>query len=81
MRLALCLEQTLGHRAHANNLTTAVAEMEADVDIVSIEYDERPPIPWAFRGSWRAAQLLRHEAGAHDVRFYHTQSVSLFAPH
>ncbi len=79
MRLALCLEQTLGHRAHSANIANALGESDIDVDLVDIPYAEGSRVPWAFRGSWRAAKLLRRRP-KHDVRFFHTQSVSLFAP-
>lgn len=58
----------------------AVANAESEVDIVRIEYPERGRLPWAFSASWQAARLLRRQTNRYDVRFYHTQSVSLFAP-
>lgn len=79
MRLALCLEQTLGHRAHTANLARVLETCGTDFDFVKVEYAEGGRIPWAFTGSWRAAQQLRRRPTP-DVRFYHTQSVSLFAP-
>lgn len=78
--MALCLEQTLGHRAHAANLTGALVATASDsVDVVEVTPDPGSRLPWALRGSWKAAAMLRRRA-AHDVRFYHTQSVSLLAP-
>jgi glycosyltransferase involved in cell wall biosynthesis len=79
MRLALCLEQTLGHRAHSANLVNALQRGEVELDVVKIEFDAANRLPWAVRGSWQAAELIRSRP-AHDVRFFHTQSVSLFAP-
>jgi glycosyltransferase involved in cell wall biosynthesis len=79
MRFALCLEQTLGHRAHSANLASALAASDADVDFVDVQYNEGSRVPWAFRGSWEAAKLLRRRR-AHDARLFHTQSISLFAP-
>lgn len=76
-RLALCLEQTLGHRAHGLNLEAAAREAEAAVH--RVEYDEQPRIraPWALRGSWYAARALR--ASRADVSLFHTSTISLFA--
>lgn len=79
MRVGLCLEQTLGHRAHAANLERTLSDGQSDVDIVHVEFGEPGRVPWAFRGSWQAARKLRARP-RHDVRFFHTQSVSLFAP-
>lgn len=78
MRLALCLEQTLGHRAHSANIARALGRSDVDVDLLHVPYGGGR-VPWAFKGSWRAAKLLRGRP-KHDVRFFHTQSVSLFAP-
>ncbi len=80
MRLALCLEQTLGHRAHAQNLTAALQASDAKLRIVEVEYPDNPKIPWALEGSWKAARSMRRRAAKDDVRFFHTQSISLFAP-
>jgi glycosyltransferase involved in cell wall biosynthesis len=79
MRLALCLEQTLGHRAHSANLVNALQRGKIELDVVNIEFNAANRLPWAVRGSWQAAGLIRSRP-AHDVRFFHTQSVSLFAP-
>ena len=77
-RLALCLEQTLGHRAHGLNLEAAAAQAGATVH--RVEYEEHPRIraPWAVRGSWQAAQALRGTAPV-DVSLFHTSTISLFA--
>jgi len=81
MRLALCLEQTLGHRTHSQNLVRMDAGGHGTIDIVEVAYRRgRVPIPWAIQGSWDAFRGLRATSGSHDVQFYHTQSVSLFAP-
>jgi glycosyltransferase involved in cell wall biosynthesis len=79
MQVGLCLEQTLGHRAHSMNLQAALASRANSIDIVHVEFGEAGCVPWAIRGSWQAAMKLRAKP-AHDVRFFHTQSVSLFAP-
>ena len=80
MRLTLCLEQTLGHRAHTNNLTNAWAGGDAEIDVIRVDFRKRGPVPWAFDASWQAAQVLRRKGRQHDVCFYHTQSTALFAP-
>lgn len=79
MQFGLCLEQTLGHRAHAANLAQALGGSARGVDIVHVDFSESGRIPWAFRASWQAARKLHH-GPKHDVTFFHTQSVSLFAP-
>lgn len=78
--VAFCIEQTLGHRAHATNIRRALAA-EPGVAVHEIPYGTPPrfaPVPWAVRAS-RAANtvLTRHSS---DIAFLHTQSVSLFAP-
>lgn len=79
MRVALCLEQTLGHRAHAVNLQAAVGDNRHDIRVVDVTYEANGRIPWAFRGSWKAARQA-NAAGRADIRFFHTQSIALFAP-
>lgn len=80
-RMALCLEQTLGHRAHGQNLEAVLTEREEHVDVVRIEYPERvrTRLPWAIRGSAGAIRGLRAVAGP-GVALFHTQTISLFAP-
>ena len=80
-RLALCLEQTLGHRAHGRNIEEAITAAGVEADIVRVEYPERTrlPLPWAIRGSDIARRMLRARQPA-DVTLFHTQTVSLFAP-
>ena len=79
-RLALCLEQTLGHRAHG--LTLEAAAVQAGAAIHRVEYDEHPrlPAPWALRGSWYARQALRRAEQRADVALFHTSTISLFGP-
>ena len=79
MKLALCLEQTLGHRAHTRNLEQATCGMNG-ATIVRVDYRERGrlPVPWTVRGSMDACRALRRRPAA-DVTFFHTQSVGLFA--
>ena len=79
MKLALCLEQTLGHRAHTRNLEQATCGMDG-ADVVRVEYRERGrlPLPWTVRGSADACRVLRQRPPA-DITFFHTQSIGLFA--
>ncbi len=81
-RPLLVIEQTLGHRTHGMNLKAAgergsVRPRMANVDFVA---RGRVPVPWAIRGSWRAMRLARRARRATSVAFFHTQTVSLFAP-
>jgi glycosyltransferase involved in cell wall biosynthesis len=83
-RLALCLEQTLGHRSHAQNLSEAVVSSDDASTILAVDYSPpgRLPVPWALRASRMARSAVRNLASKSpvDVVFYHTQCVSLFAP-
>jgi glycosyltransferase involved in cell wall biosynthesis len=79
-RLALCLEQTLGHRAHGLQLEHAVARRGAGVAVHRITYPERArvPVSWALRASVQAYRAVR---GRHyDAALFHTQTVALLAP-
>jgi glycosyltransferase involved in cell wall biosynthesis len=79
MKLTLCIEQTLGHRAHTNNLARSIGSLPYDADIVRVEYGRsRLPVPWAVRGSLAARRILRSRPRA-QATLFHTQSVSLFA--
>ena len=80
-RLALCIEQTLGHRAHTLNLEQATAGRPG-IDLLRVGYRARGrlPLPWAVRGSTDACTILRRRPRA-DVTLFHTQSIGLFAPH
>jgi glycosyltransferase involved in cell wall biosynthesis len=77
----LCLEQTLGHRTHGLNLTRALEASDLQVQSAPVDFPERRrlPMPWALRGSLAAYRSAR-SAAAFDVAFFHTQTVSLFAP-
>jgi glycosyltransferase involved in cell wall biosynthesis len=79
--IALCLEQTLGHRAHSANLGVAAACQDQSIDIVHVEYPERPRVkaPWAFRGSVAACRQMRARIRRPDIALFHTQTISLFA--
>ena len=80
-RLALCLEQTLGHRAHSANLEAATRTMVGAIDLYRIEYSRaRLPLPWALRSSVAAHRMLKASKRQYGVVFYHTQTVSLLAP-
>ncbi len=82
----LLIEQTLGHRTHGINLGNAASNegegTRVMAHVVGVEYSERGrvPLPWAFRGSWQAMRLARERREVTTVAFYHTQTVSLFAP-
>ena len=79
-QIALCLEQTLGHRAHGLNLERACEASEQPIDVLHVDFPERPRlrVPWALRGSFDAYRQLR-AAPAYDVTFFHTQTVALLA--
>ncbi len=79
-RMALCLEQTLGHRTHGLNLQAALTEDDR-VDVFAIEApaENHLHLPWALRASLQARHKLRASRSIFDVSFFHTQSVSLFA--
>lgn len=79
-RLAVCIEQTLGHRTHGQNLERSLQTSGLDVDMYRIEYPAAPgPIPWAVRASAAAFRTLR-AAPAHAATFFHTQTIALLAP-
>ena len=80
--VALCLEQTLGHRAHTLNLEMAAAAREQPAPVVRVEYPEgsRLPVPWAARGSGQALRKLRALPGRPDATLFHTSTISLAAP-
>lgn len=80
MRLALCLEQALGHRAHTANLELAMARQALDGVVVRVDPAGGRFVPWAVSGSWKARTRIRVEAPEHRVRFFHTQSIALMAP-
>lgn len=79
--LTLCLEQTLGHRAHGQNIEAAVAEHAPEARILHVDYPERTRlrVPWAVRGSLNARRQLLLGARP-DAVLFHTQTISLFAP-
>lgn len=79
---AFCLEQTLGHRAHGQNLEGLAGAAAAQIDIFRVEYqDGRLPLPWAVRGSIAARRAVASTPTNYDLAFYHTQTVSLLARH
>lgn len=81
VRLALCLEQTLGHRTHSQNLEQALAARGATATVLPVEYPGHlARLPWAMRASGAALAAVRRRAAADDVLFFHTQSLALFAP-
>ena len=79
---ALCLEQTLGHRAHTLNLERAAALRGRPASVVRVAYPEgsRVALPWAVRGSGRALRQLRTLARRPDATLFHTSTISLGAP-
>lgn len=81
-RPLLLIEQTLGHRTHGMNLEAAgaMARVKPRMGKVNMTARGRIPLPWAIRGSWQALRKARRAARVTSVTFYHTQTVSLFAP-
>jgi glycosyltransferase involved in cell wall biosynthesis len=79
-KLAFCLEQTLGHRAHGLNLEAAIARHAPGSAVHRIEYPDhtRLPLPWALRGSAAAGQAAARTRA--QVSLFHTSTISLFAP-
>jgi glycosyltransferase involved in cell wall biosynthesis len=81
MQVSLCLEQTLGHRAHAKNLVAAFKAADLSMKVIDIHYPVGGSrIPWAVAGSWSALQAARAQEESQSVRFFHTQTIALFAP-
>ena len=80
-RLAVCIEETLGHRTHGQNLERAFAAKGLGVDVFKLDFRRlrRLPLPWALRGSYAAYESLRG-ADPYDVTLFHTQTVALLAP-
>jgi glycosyltransferase involved in cell wall biosynthesis len=78
--LALCLEQTLGHRAHTLNLEREAAHRPRTT-ILKVEYPGSPRLrlPWALRGSVDAARQLRRLATGPAATLFHTSTISLAA--
>lgn len=79
--IALCLEQTLGHRAHGLSLEEAAVRSRRPADAIRVEFPTGRTygLPWAVRGSASAVQKLRARPPYRAVLF-HTQTISLFAP-
>ena len=79
--IAICVEQTLGHRTHGQNLERAVAERCVDAEMLRIEYSPSKvfPVPWAVRGSRLAYRAIRSAATPYRVVFVHTQTIGLLA--
>ena len=80
-RYALCIEETLGHRAHGQNIRRALYSRRVSADVLSIEPPPRPrmSMPWALRGSLAAYRQL-HRSQRYASVFFHTQTISLLAP-
>lgn len=80
-RVALCLEQTLGHRAHGQNVEAAAHTYDPlDVRVHRVEYTpSRLHVPWALRASRIARNMVRESGQRYDALLFHTQTVSLFA--
>lgn len=80
-KVALCLEQTLGHRAHGQNLEAAATDSALEAAIHRVQYSpSRLRLPWALRGSRIARDMVRASGVRYDALLFHTQTVSLFAP-
>ena len=88
-QIGFVMEQTLGHRAHAQTLGWGV-ERDPDVEAhwLPVEFDSEGlpwSLPlvrhnWSLRGSLRAARSLGELAGRHlDALFIHTFTISLMA--
>ncbi len=80
--IAICIEQTLGHRTHGQNLERAVAERGVDADVLRVEYSPSPrifPVPWAVSGSRLAYRAIRSSTTPYKVVFVHTQTIGLMA--
>jgi len=78
-RYAVCIEETLGHRAHGGNIRRAIEDrgFAADMLAVTPPANPRVPMPWALRGSIDAMWAVRRSS--YDSVFFHTQTVSLLA--
>src|SRR5262249_42735482 len=90
LRVAFCMEQTLGHVTHTRNLCSVV-EQQDRVEATWL------PIPfhvsgaarvvpvlrsnWSVRASWRARRALGRVLSQppHDALFFHSQVTSLFS--
>jgi glycosyltransferase involved in cell wall biosynthesis len=79
--ITFCLEQALGHRAHGQNLEAALQRHPCQSRVIRVEQPqrERVRVPWAVRGSAGAYKALRDARPSGPV-FFHTQTISLFAP-
>lgn len=78
-RISLVLEQTLGHRTHTQNIERVLeARHDRSAVVHHIEYGNGGRLPWALRASAKALGAVRGERAG--VTFFHTQTVSLFAP-
>lgn len=79
-RLALVIEETLGHRAHGANLRDALESAGASAEVLGIAPGPiSSRLPWALSSSAKAWRATR-AAGRFDATFFHTQTVSLLAP-
>jgi glycosyltransferase involved in cell wall biosynthesis len=80
--IAMCIEQTLGHRTHGRNLEIEVHRSGANARLLSIAMpDSRVRLPWALTGSRIASDLVRSLPERPRVTFFHTQTIGLFAGH
>ncbi len=80
--LTLCLEQTLGHRTHGQNLEAALAAAGTPANVLRISPPEvkSSRLPWALQGSLAASREIHRSPRLPGPIFYHTQTISLFAP-
>jgi glycosyltransferase involved in cell wall biosynthesis len=80
VEVAVCIEQTLGHRTHGANLERALARGLPNAHSYKVEYTPRAKVlPWAIDGSRKASRILRASGARHGVTMFHTQSIGLFA--
>lgn len=90
LRVAFCMEQTLGHVTHTRNLRSVVDQQQrVAATWLPIPFDVGGPtrvVPvlrsnWSVRASWRARRALGRVLGQtrHDALFFHSQVTSLFS--
>ena len=87
--LLFILEQTLGHRAHSNNLRRVLESSDSvDAEIVEIDYQQPGRLGmltgsrnWSFQASLKARAAIRRRFGKSrpDGMLIHTQVASLLA--
>jgi hypothetical protein len=90
LRVAFCMEQTLGHVTHSRNLRSVIdAQDRVKATWLPIPFDTSGAarvVPllrsnWSVRASWRARRALGRALNRadHDALFFHSQVTSLFS--